>query len=142
MSTVQDQNKAISRRWREEFDKGNWGIIEELASPEFVMHMPGDAPMNRDGALQMLQMFYGAFPDLHHIFEDCVAEGEKVALRLKFEGTHTAEFQGIAPTGKPVSISASVVDRIVDGKIVEHWSVMDTMGLMQQLGVIPAPGQG
>ena len=141
MSTVQEQMKAISRHWREEMDKGNWGITEELVSPNFVMHMPGSPPMNREGVTQVLKMFYGAFPDLHHIFEDFVAEGDKVALRFTLNGTHKGDFQGIPPTGKTVKISASVVDRIVDGKIVEHWSLLDTMGMMQQLGVIPSPGQ-
>jgi predicted ester cyclase len=89
----------------------------------------------------MLKVFYAAFPDARHTFEDFVAEGDKVALRFTFKGTHTGDFQGIPPTGKPVTISGSVVDRIVDGKIVEHWSLIDTMGLMQQLGVIPEPAQ-
>jgi steroid delta-isomerase-like uncharacterized protein len=141
MSTVQEQNKAISRRWREEADKGNWGIVEELVSPNFVMHMPGSPPINREGALQFFKIFYDAFPDMHHTFDDFVAEGDKVALRFTVNGTHKGDFQGIPPTGKTVKISGSVVDRIVDGKIVEHWSLMDTMGMMQQLGVIPAPEQ-
>ena len=142
MSTVQEQNKAISRHWREEIDKGNWGINEELVSPNFVLHMPGSPPMNLEGVTHMFKMFYGAFPDLYHTFDDFVAEGDKVALRFTLNGTHKGDFQGIPPTGKKVKISASVVDRIVDGKIVEHWSLLDTMGMMQQLGVIPSPGQG
>ncbi len=139
MST--EQNKAISRRWREESDKGNWSIAEEFISPNFVMHMPGIPSLNAEAALHMLKVFYAAFPDARHTFEDFVAEGDKVALRFTFSGTHTGEFQGIPPTGKPVAISGSVVDRIVNGKIVEHWSLIDTMGLMQQLGVIPEPAQ-
>jgi steroid delta-isomerase-like uncharacterized protein len=139
MSTLQEQNKAISRRWRAECDKGNWAVIEEVISPSFVMHMPGSPPMNRDGVTQVLKMFYGAFPDLHHTFEEFVAEGDKVACRFTISGTHKGDFQDIPPTGKTVNVSASVVDRIVDGKIVEHWTLLDTMGLMQQLGVIPTP---
>jgi steroid delta-isomerase-like uncharacterized protein len=139
MSTLQEQNKIISRRFRAELDKGNWSITEELVSPSFVMHMPGNPPMNRDGVTQVLKMFYGAFPDLHHTFEEFVAEGDKVACRFTISGTHKGDFQDIPPTGKTVNVSASVVDRIVDGKIVEHWTLLDTMGLMQQLGVIPAP---
>ena len=99
-----EQNKAISRRWREESDKGNWGVAEELVGPNFVMHMPGMPSLNAEGALQMLKVFYGAFPDARHIFEDFVAEGDKVALRFTFSGTHTGEFQGIPPTGKPVAM--------------------------------------
>ena len=134
-----EQNKAISRSWREECDRGNWSIAEELLGPNFVMHMPGMPPINAEGALGMFKVFYGAFPDARHTFDDLVAEGDKVALRFTFSGTHTGEFQGIPPTGRTVKIAASVVDRFVDGKLVEHWSLIDTMGLMQQLGVIPEP---
>ena len=137
MST--EQNKTISRRFRAELDKGNWSVVEELVSPNFVLHVPGSPPINREGMMQVLKMFYGAFPDLHTTFEEFVAEGDKVALRFTLIGTHKGDFQGIAPTGKTVNIAASVVDRIVDGKLVEHWSLLDTMGMMQQLGVIPAP---
>jgi predicted ester cyclase len=88
---------------------------------------------------QMLDMFYKAFPDLHHTFEDQIAEGDKVVTRVTFHGTHQGTFQGIPATGKKIAVEATLVDRIVDGKFVEHWSNMDSMGLMQQLGVIPTP---
>jgi predicted ester cyclase len=104
------------------------------------MHFAGNPePINREAMEQMLKMFYTAFPDLHHTFEDQIAEGDKVTLRLTFRGTHQGEFQGIPPTGKEIAITAIVIDRIVDGKMVEHWSNMDSLSLMQQLGVIPAP---
>ena len=138
MST--EENKALSRQWREEFDKGNWAVLDEFIAPNVVMHFAGSPePLNREAMEQMLKMFYAAFPDLHHTFEDQIAEGDKVMLRLTFRGTHQGEFQGIPPTGKEIAITAIVVDRIVDGKMVEHWSNMDNLSLMQQLGVIPAP---
>jgi len=138
MST--EENKALSRQWREEFDKGNWAVLDEFIAPNVVMHFAGSPePLNREAMEQMLKMFYAAFPDLHHIFEDQIAEGDKVMLRLTFRGTHQGEFQGIPPTGKEIAITAIVVDRIVDGKMVEHWSNMDNLSLMQQLGVIPTP---
>lgn len=138
MST--EENKAISRQWREEFDKGNWAVLDEFIAPNVVMHFAGSPePLNREAMEQMLKMFYGAFPDLHHTFEDQIAEGDKVMLRLTFRGTHQGEFQGIPPTGKEIEFTAIVVDRIIDGKIVEHWSNMDNLSMMQQLGVIPAP---
>lgn len=138
MST--ERNKAISRQWREEFDGKNWAVLDEFISPDVVMHFAGNPePMDREGMEQMLGMFYLAFPDLHTTFEDQIADGDKVTLRLTFRGTHQGEFQGIPPTGKEIEIAAIVIDRIVDGKMVEHWSNMDNLGLMQQLGVIPAP---
>ncbi len=138
MST--EKNKAISRQMREAFDKRNWAVVDEFLAPDVVMHFAGNPePMNREAMVYMLKMFYAAFPDLHHTFEDQIAEGDKVMLRLTFRGTHQGEFQGIPPTGKRIEIAATVVDRIVDGKMVEHWSTMDNLSLMQQLGVIPIP---
>jgi steroid delta-isomerase-like uncharacterized protein len=138
MST--EQNKTLSRQLREEFDKRNWAVVDELFAPNVVMHFAGNPePLNREGLEQMLRMFYSAFPDLHHTFDDQIAEGDKVVLRLTFRGTHQGELQGIPPTGKEIAITAIVVDRIEGGKIVEHWSNMDNLSLMQQLGVIPAP---
>lgn len=138
MST--EENKALSRQWREEFDKGNWTVLDEFIAPNVVMHFAGSPePLNREAMKQMLKMFYSAFPDMHHTFDDQIAEGDKVVLRLTFRGTHQGEFQGIPPTGKEIAITAIVVDRIVDGKMVEHWSNMDNLSLMQQLGVIPTP---
>lgn len=133
-------NKVLSRQWREEVDKGNWAVVDEFIAPNVAMHFAGNPePLDREGSIQLLKMFYKAFPDLHHTFEDQIAEGDKVVLRLTFRGTHQGEFQGIPPTGKEIAITAIVIDRIVDGKMVEHWSNMDNFSLMQQLGIIPTP---
>ncbi len=138
MST--EQNKALARYMREEFDKGNWAVIEETHAPDIVMHFAGNPePLNLGEMRQMLDTFYEAFPDLKHTFEDQIAEGDKVVTRLTFRGTHQGAFQGIPATGKKIAVEATVIDRIVDGKLVEHWSNLDSLGLMQQLGVIPAP---
>ena len=82
-----------------------------------------------------------AFPDFHHTVEDLVAEGDKVVPRLTLRGTHQGDFQGLPPTGKQVTFSGINVMRLEDGKIVEHWSIGDTLGMLQQLGAIPAPVQ-
>lgn len=139
MST--EKNKAISRQWREELEKGDWGALDEFVASDVIMHFAGnpESIVGLEGAKQVLRMFYSAFPDLHTSFEDQFAEGDKVALRLTFHGTHQGEFQGIPPSGKEVEWEAIVVDRMVDGKMVEHWSNSDNLGLMQQLGVIQAP---
>ena len=135
-----EQNKAFARYAREELDKGNRDIIDEAYAPDVVLHFAGNpAPLNLAAMRQMLDMFYQAFPDLHHTFEDQIAEGDKVVTRATFHGTHQGTFQGIPATGKKIAVEATLIDRIVDGKFVEHWSNMDSMSLMQQLGVIPAP---
>ena len=80
-------------------------------------------------------------PDLAVIIEDMLAEGEKVATRYTLEGTHGGELFGVPPTGKRLSIKSMTIERVSEGKIREHWRVTDTLGMMQQLGVVPEPGQ-
>jgi len=77
-----------------------------------------------------------AFPDARYTVEDQLADGDKVFTRWSWTGTHKGELMGIALTGKPVRISGMVIDRIVDGKIVEEWEEWDALGMMQQLGVV------
>jgi predicted ester cyclase len=86
-------------------------------------------------------MFLTAFPDLHFTVEDMIAEGDKVVARITMSGTQQGAFMGIPPTGKHVAFTAIDINRIAGGKSVEHWWEMDALGLMQQLGVVPAPGQ-
>jgi predicted ester cyclase len=87
-------------------------------------------------------MYFTAFPDLHFTVEVMIAEGDKVVARLTVSATHKGDFMGIPATGKHATISVTDINHVANGQSVEHWSDMDTLGLMQQLGVIPAPGQG
>jgi predicted ester cyclase len=80
-----------------------------------------------------------AFSEKVFTIKDQIAEGDRVAARTVWEGTHSGELRGIPPTGKRIAISAFIIDRIRDGKIVEHWSLFDQMGMMQQVGVVAAP---
>lgn len=119
-------------------NKGNLGVIDEVSSPSMVDHSaPPESPPGIEGAKQMIGMFRAAFPDMHVTTEDLIAEGDKVVCRVTFRGTHRGEFMGIAPTGKQVSVASIEINRIVAGKIVERWELVDQMGMMQQLGVIP-----
>ena len=88
---------------------------------------------------QFSASFVEAFPDLRLTVEDIALEGDTVAARVDFRGTHRGEFQGIPPTGKEVAFSSIEIDRMVDGKVAEHWFEMDLLGLMGQLGAIPEP---
>ena len=81
--------------------------------------------------------FLNAFPDCHVTIDDMIAEGDRVATKKTFTGTHTAELNGIPPIGKQVSITYIDILRLRNGKIVEHWLSMDQMSFMQQLGVLP-----
>ena len=86
-------------------------------------------------------MYLTAFPDLHFTVEDMIAEGDKVVTRLTIRGTQQGAFMGISPTGKQATVTAIDIHRFAGSKSVEHWLNMDTLGLLQQLGTIPAPGQ-
>ncbi len=140
MST--EENKALSRQVRETMDAGELAAFDDYVAPDAVFHIAGNpAPLGREEMRGLLEVFYSAFPDLQHTFEDQIAEGDKVVTRITFRGTHRGEFQGIPPTGNEVAFPALDIDRFEDGKIVEHWANLDNLGLMQQLGVIPPPEQ-
>lgn len=140
-----EQNKALARRVVDEiFSRGNIGIADELLAPDFAEReeLPPGVPRDREGVKQLAAMLRRAFPDLNVTIDDIVAEGDKVVLRQTWRGTHRGEFMGVAPTGKKVSFGVIDILRVAGGKFVEHWGQMDSMGLMQQLGAIPASGQG
>jgi steroid delta-isomerase-like uncharacterized protein len=132
------ENKAIVIRFYKELDKNNFEIYSELTTLDYVGHFPGNTqPMNREAREHFSRMFYKAFPDIQHTVDDLIAEGDKVAARLTARGSHKGDFQGIPPTGKPISFTGMRVFRIVGGKIAEEWANLDSLGLMQQLGAVP-----
>jgi steroid delta-isomerase-like uncharacterized protein len=133
--------KAIARRFLEEaFNSGNLDVVGELVAPEFVNH---DAALPEPGvgieaAKASITGYREAFPDLRLTIEQQLAEGEYVTTRWSARGTHQGNLMGMAPTGKQATVTGITIDRIVDGRFVESWTNWDTLGLMQQLGVIPA----
>ena len=141
MST--EVNKASMRRFYEEaFNKKNRAAIDEFIDPNQVDHAaPPGTPGGLEGARQTVTMYLTAFPDLYFTVEDFIAEGDKVVARLTVRGTQQGVFMGIPPTGKHATVTAIDINRMVGGKSVEHWLEMDTLGLLQQLGVVPMPGQ-
>jgi steroid delta-isomerase-like uncharacterized protein len=143
MST--EENKAIFVGFREEFwNRGNVNVVNEFMTPDFVSHeeeVPG-VPLDRESLIRRGATMHSAFPDLKATLEDMIAEGDRVVARSTWSGTHTGELMGLPPTGRRVSVGVIDIVRIAGGKIVEHWGEMDSMGLMQQLGVIPAPQAG
>jgi steroid delta-isomerase-like uncharacterized protein/deazaflavin-dependent oxidoreductase (nitroreductase family) len=138
MST--EDNKELVRRFYAE-GVHNPALFDELLAPTYVLHMPGGPPISGiEQAKQLMVAYTSAFPDLQLMTEDVVAEGDTVALRNTWRGTHQGAFQGLPPTGKHVTFSGSDFFRFVDGKIAEQWADLDALGLMQQLGGIPAMG--
>jgi steroid delta-isomerase-like uncharacterized protein len=135
-----ESNKTLGRRFFEDMlAKGDWAVADEITSDDVVMHHPASpVPIpGRQAVLGLLQAFRGGFPDLNIVAEDVFGEGDKVAVRWRATGTHTADLFGIPPTGKSMNVMGISIVRIAGGKIVEDWVSEDTMGLMKQIGVIP-----
>ncbi len=141
MST--EENKALALRLIEEvINQGKLSALDELLTADAVDHsLPPDIPPGREGVKLFLGMIRAAFPDIHETVEDVIAEGDTVVTRTTWRGTHHGAFLGIAPTGKQVSVSGIDISRLAGGQFVEHWQSADNLGLLQQLGVIPVPGQ-
>jgi predicted ester cyclase len=118
----------------------NADVFDEVLAPDFVYHSPG-APADLEGFKQFLPMFRAAFPDMRGTVEDLIAEGDKVVDRITFQATHQGEMMGISPTGNTVTVTEMHISRIAEGKIVERWGQTDMLGMMQQLGAVPPPGQ-
>ena len=138
MST--EDNKALVRRFYGE-SVHNPALLDELLAPGYVLHLPGRPTMSGiEPAKQLMVAYTSGFPDLQLTTEDMVAEGDKVAIRNTWRGTHQGTFQGVSPTGKQVTFTGSDIFHFEDGKIAEQWADLDALGLMQQLGLIPAMG--
>jgi steroid delta-isomerase-like uncharacterized protein len=133
--------KAISRRFLEEaFNSGKLDVVDDLVAPEFVNHdaaLP-EPTVGIEAAKASINGYREAFPDLRLTVEQQLAEGELVTTRWSARGTHQGELMGMAATGKQATVTGITIDRIVEGRLVESWTSWDTLGLMQQLGVIPA----
>lgn len=139
--TVSD-NVATYRRWFDEgFSRGNADVADELYAPDYVTHsLPPDFPPTLDGLKTFLRAFRAGMPDLHIAVEDVVAQGDRVAGRLTGRGTHTGTLFGMPATGRSATFSIMVIARFDQaGKWIEDWACWDQLGMLQQLGVIPAP---
>lgn len=138
-----EDNKALVRRWLEAVDTGDVAVLGRYLAAAYVDHNPPpfpDLPPGRAGAERAFALALAAFSDFHHVIEDQIAEGDLVVSRIAGTGVHTGEFLGIPPTGRRVSMSGIAIHRVQDGRIVEHWAQIDALGLLQQLGAVPAPG--
>jgi steroid delta-isomerase-like uncharacterized protein len=135
-----EQNKAALSRFVDFINNGDTSIIDEVVHPDFVElePMPGQAP-GPEGLRDIILMFRSAFPDLEWKVVEDVAEGDRVASRFTWSGTHLGTFLGIQASGNKVTMSGTVFDRLVEGKMFESRILMDTLQLLTQLGAIPAP---
>ena len=144
MST--EENKRLAREAILSLSSGDLGAVDQIYAPNYVHHQhhhPND-PRDLHGVEAMKTFateLRKAFPDFHDTIDIQLAEEELVATRVTSRGTHKGTFLGVEPTNKELSWTGITIDRISEGKIVESWTNWDMMGMMQQLGVVRAPGQ-
>jgi predicted ester cyclase len=136
---MSEQNRELVRQVNEELH--NQGrihdVIEQRFAPEFVNHAaPPGLPPTREGNEMFSLAFRQAFPDYQVTIHDVIVEGDKVATRKTFSGTHQGDWMGVPASGRNVSFGAIDIVRIAGGKVVEHWAQFDMLTLMQQIGVL------
>jgi steroid delta-isomerase-like uncharacterized protein len=136
------ENAEVVRRFVDEvITQGNIDAAGQFAWEDVVeqVPLPGQGP-GLEGLKDILRAMRAGFPDIVFAIQEQISEGNKVASRFEWTGTHRGEFLGIPATGRPVRVWGMVIDRLVEGRIKETRIIMDTMGMMIQLGVVPAPG--
>ncbi len=133
-------NKALVHRFFEEMlNPGNADVGDELFAVDAVDHAAfPDQVAGREGFKQAVRIVHGAFPGIHYTVEDMIAEGDRVATRWTLRGTHAGVFLGIPPSGNQVTVTGINVLRFANGQIVECWETWDRLGMLQQLGALPA----
>jgi steroid delta-isomerase-like uncharacterized protein len=139
MSTVENKN-VISMFIEDVLNQGRLERADDLVVEDFVEldPLPGQSP-GREGLKQVIREMRTSFPDMHWKAEEMIAEGEKVSTRFTWTGTQRGPFLGIPATGRTIAVKGVVIDRLIAGKMVDSRILMDTLGMMQQLGAIPAP---
>lgn len=135
-------NTTLVHQWIDTWHQEDLDHIDfrPLATDDFVRHDPNMGETHGpDGERQLVLMYRAAFPDLTFEVEHLVVEGDMVVAHLTARGTHRGELLGIQPTEREISVSVMDLFRAADGRISEQWTVMDALGMMQQLGAIPTP---
>ncbi len=138
-----EDNKAVIRRLIEEvYNEGNLDVVEELVASDLFDHAA--VPEHRHGIdafKHVITWVRDISSDVHYHIDDIIAEGEKVAVRMTNSGTHTGPIRDIPPTGKSFSVDYVHWFRLADGKVAEMWAVRDDLSRLQQLGLMPVPGE-
>jgi steroid delta-isomerase-like uncharacterized protein len=136
-TTTTENNKTIARRLLENIDRQDWSALQEMCTPTLQVRIGGQqidfAAWNGMG-----KMFSAAFPDGKHAVDNVVAEGDRAVVRCTWTGTQRGAFQGIPASGKTVALATFIEVRVIDGRVAEYRGLFDAMGMMQQIGALPA----
>ena len=140
---MENNARGSTRIIEEVFGAGNYELANELVAAEALGHDPAQPEPTKgpSGLIESARGYREAFPDLELIVNQVVAEGDHAAIRWTAKGTHKGDLFGIAPTGKQTTVTGITIDHWVDGKVAEAWVNWDTLGLLQQLGAVPAAMQ-
>jgi predicted ester cyclase len=133
-----EENMEIGRKMMEAVNKQDLEMLDELIVPEYVN--PQLKVWSLEDLKQVLRRQYAGFPDIHRTIEDIIADEDSAWIKVRITATHTGEYRGIAPTGEKIIMDAVPHYRIVDGKIVEGWSVWNPLDYLKQLSVIEYKG--
>jgi steroid delta-isomerase-like uncharacterized protein len=139
MALMPTDNQAILQRFiKEVINQGRYEVCDEIVAEDFVEldPLPGQR-QGREGLKEVIAMMRSAFPDIHWVTEESISSGDKVVTRFTWTGTHRGPFLGIPATDRPVTVKGVVIDRLVNGRMTDSRILMDTFGMMMQLGVVP-----
>ena len=133
-----EENKEIQRRILiEVHSPGKLDLVDELYDKDFI-GLP-DMTKGTENVKKFISNLLNTFPDIKFTIEEQIAEGDKVFAQWSITGTHKGEFMGVTPTGKPISVSGVTVYKIVNGKAVQAWGMIDNLGILQQIGAVNLP---
>jgi steroid delta-isomerase-like uncharacterized protein len=137
---MQAAPSLVQRLFDQAFNQGDLAVVDELVAADSVSHTLSWAmPSSRMGLKRLIAMFRSAFPDLRCTVEDEIRDGERSAAHWTMHGTHKGSFLGNPPTGRLVEVQGIIFARIENGRIVEDWTLVDQLGMLQQLGIVPPP---
>lgn len=134
-------NAAIVQRFIDEvINHGRYDVCDDIVAEDFIEldSLPGQS-QGREGLKEVIAMMRSAFPDIHWFTDESISSGDKVVTRFTWTGTQRGDFLGIPATGRPVTVKGVVIDRLVNSLMTDSRILMDTFGMMIQLGVIPPP---
>jgi steroid delta-isomerase-like uncharacterized protein len=139
---MSEENKALVREFMAKVDTGDITVLDKFLSDGYDDHNPPPFQQGtgHEAGRAAFNYALNAFSDFKHEIVAQYADGDTVITRLVGSGKHTGEFMGVPATGKQVSMEGIAIHRVENGKLVEHWSTVDALSLLMQMGAIPAPG--
>ncbi len=136
--SAEDVGRIVRRYIEDVWNRGDLAALDALTTPAFAYHLGGQPPRDRSAFGQFIRATHVAFPDWRVEILDIIVEGQRAAVRWSGRVTHEGPFRGIAPTGRTITVSGINVYEVTDGRIAVEWEQTDSLGMLQQLGVMPA----